>query len=400
MVNRLAVFAFAFGIVASPLASKELLVPISAVAQGANNTLFRTDVRIFNPSEDAVLIVTAEFLAANQNNTGGTTRTMTIPQGEMLVLNNIVGEFFGASGLGAIRFESEGEFNVTSRTFTDSPNAAAPGTFGQFIPAIEVSGATESGVLLHLANDTNLTQGFRANVGFMNPGAQPVSVAVTVRSADGTQLGTGTVGPIPPRSVTQVGVGASIGNNISFTDGYMTFSAPTAVIGFASVVDNRSSDQIFVAAQENPPSEEAQPPAAKEVFVDVGPDTRFNPRNVTVNKGDTVTWRFLSALGHTSTSDSAADPESPYATGGEIWDSGTKTSGTFSHTFESVGLQPYHCAIHSGPRSTLMNGVITVTDIPAAGRAKPAATGKDVSSIGPPPTDPDRHAQHEQGRIH
>lgn len=390
MVNRLAVFVLAFGIVTSPLASKELVVPISAVAQGANNTLFRTDVRIFNPSQENALIVTAEFLPANQNNAGGTSRTITIPPGEMLVFNNIVGDFFGRSGLGAIRFESDGELKVTSRTFTDSPNAAAPGTFGQFIPAVEQSGAMKSGVLLHLSNDTNLSQGFRANTGFMNPGTEAVTVAVTVRSANGTQLGTGNIGPIPPRSVTQVSVGASIGNNISFTDGYMTFSASTPVIGFASVVDNRSSDQIFIAAQQLPDAGNEQPPAAKEVIVEVGPDNSFNPRNVTINMGDTVIWTFVSAFAHTSTSDNAAR-ETPYSNHVEEWNSGTKTSGTFRHTFQTAGVNPYHCGIHSFPGANFMNGVITVRNAAGTGGATSGDEGEEASSTGPLPAEAGRH---------
>lgn len=386
VIHRFTLIGFVLCIVAFPAASKELIVPISAVAQGANNTLFRTDARIFNPSGDKTINVTAEFLPANRDNTGGATRNITILPGQMLVLNNIVGDFFAASGLGAIRFESDDEFRVTSRTFTDSPNAAAPGTFGQFIPAAEQSDAMASGVLLHLSNDTNLSQGFRANTGFMNPGSAPVSVAVIVRLANGTQIGTGNVGPIPPRSVTQVSVGASIGNNVSFADGFMTFSAPAPVIGFASVVDNRSSDQIFVAAQEHPAPVVIQPPAAKEVVVNVGPGTSFNPVNVTINKGDTITWNFLAPLPHTSRSD--------LRTGSEVWDSGTKTSGTFSRRFQTEGAHPYHCQIHSFAGGTFMNGVITVTNITAAGSARLAARGKDMSSTGPVPSEADRHAHH------
>lgn len=396
MVKRYAVFGIAIALVALHASPKEVIVPISAVAAGANNTLFRTDARIFNPSPTEPLVLTAEFLRANQSNPTGITRTITVPPGEMLVLNNIAGDFFGSSGLGAIRFESAGEFRVTSRTYTDSPNAAAPGTFGQFIPAVEMSGAMTSGVLLHLSNDTNLAQGFRGNAGFMNPGSDPVSVSVIVRSAEGAELGRGTIGPIPARSVTQVSIGASIGNNISFSDGYMTFSAPSPVIGFASVVDNRSSDQIFILAQPGGTAdEEEQPPAAKEVIVDVGPGNSFNPRNVTINKGDTVTWRFLSPLGHTTTSDTlGSDPYDPYASSLENWDSGVKTSGTFSHRFTMEGDQPYHCAIHSFPGAIFMNGVVTVRNVTARGTAVLSATGKDASSQGPIPKESDRHAHH------
>ncbi len=390
MILRIASAGLVLCLTAASLQAEVLIVPISAVAQGANNTLFRTDARILNPSEDTTLTLTAEFLPANRDNTAVNAMTITVPPGEMLVVNNVVADLFAASGLGAIRFESDQEFRVTSRTYTDSPNAAAPGTFGQFIPAVDEAAALESGVLLHLSNDTNLSQGFRANTGFMNPGAAPVTVAVVVRSANGIEIGTGSVGPIPPRSVTQVSVGASIGNNVSFANGYMTFSAPAPVIGFASVVDNRSSDQIFVIAQDHPapPEEEEEdpPPAAKEVVVNAGPNLSFVPANVTINKGDTVTWNFLAPLPHTSRSDRR--------TGSDVWDSGSKVSGTFSHTFQTEGDHPYHCQIHSFAGGNFMNGVVTVTNIQAAGKAKLAAAGEHASSTGPPPTEADRHAHH------
>lgn len=392
MARRLTIFLFLVLVSASAARGGEVIVPISAVAPGANGTLFRTDVRLLNVSETSPITINAEFLPANRDNSTPATREITVPAGAMLVLNNIVGEFFGGNGLGAIRFESEDEFRVTSRTYTDSPNPSAPGTFGQFIPAIDSAGAMASGVLLHLSNDTNLAQGFRANSGFMNPGTLPVTVAVILHDAEGNELGTGNVGPIPPRSVTQVAVGAAIGNNASFANGYMTFSAPAAVIGFASVVDNRSSDQIFVAAQSHPPpdDDEEPPPPAKEVMVNVGPSLSFNPPSVTINQGDTVTWVFLAPLPHTSTSDRSTGPE--------VWSSGSKTSGTFSHTFRTEGSHPYFCQIHSFAGGNFMNGVVNVTDVVAVGTAKLAATGEAASSAGPAPTESDRDAHRAHAR--
>lgn len=389
MIQRIASVGVVLCLISAPLEATTLIVPISAVAPGANNTLFRTDVRVLNPS-DSTLELDAEFLPANRDNTTPNAMVITIPPGQMLVLDNILASTFAASGLGAIRFESDQDFRITSRTYTDSPNAAAPGSFGQFIPAVNEITALQSGALLHLSNDTNLSQGFRANTGFMNPGSAPVTVAVVVRSADGMEIGTGTVGPIPPRSVTQVSIGASIGNNVSFSNGYMTFSAPSPVIGFASVVDNRSSDQIFILAQEHPAPVVEQPPAAKEVMIDVGPGTSFNPVNVTINRGDTITWKFLAPLPHTTRSDRRTGPE--------VWDSGTKTTGTFSRIFQTEGTHPYHCQIHSFAGGNFMNGVITVTSITATGKARLSASGHDASSTGHAPTEADRH-EHQNMRV-
>ncbi len=57
-----------------PLLAKDALIPISAVANGANNTIFRSDVRIFNPSDSDPLVVTATFLKANNDNTSAASK--------------------------------------------------------------------------------------------------------------------------------------------------------------------------------------------------------------------------------------------------------------------------------------------------------------------------------------
>jgi len=89
---------------------------------------------------------------------------------------------------------------------------------------------------------------------------------------------------------------------------------------------------------------------AATVGVNVGPGLSFSPPTVTVAPGDTVVWTFLSF--HSSTSD--------LQTGPEVWDSGVKSTGTFSHTFTTPGTYPYYCSVHSFPGGTFMNGSVQV----------------------------------------
>jgi plastocyanin len=93
-------------------------------------------------------------------------------------------------------------------------------------------------------------------------------------------------------------------------------------------------------------------PLAADVTVTVGPDMAFHPASVEIAPGETVTWHFVAPL-HTTTSDAT--------TGAEVWDSGiVAVNGTFSHTFNTAGAHPYHCAIHSFVGGTMMNGVVNV----------------------------------------
>lgn len=102
--------------------------------------------------------------------------------------------------------------------------------------------------------------------------------------------------------------------------------------------------------------------------VNVGPGMVFSPEVLTIEPGDTVTWMFREPS-HTTTSDATTGPE--------VWNSGLVASGgNFSHTFAAIGDHPYHCAIHSFPGGTFMNGVITV----AAALPEPTLTAVDPTS--------------------
>src|SRR3954464_1353908 len=60
----------------------------------------------------------------------------------------------------------------------------------------------------------------------------------------------------------------------------------------------------------------------------------FNPANVTVNTGDTVTWTNTSFGFHTTTS----------RTG--LWDHELSPGDAFSFTFTQAGVYNYYCQIH------------------------------------------------------
>ena len=89
--------------------------------------------------------------------------------------------------------------------------------------------------------------------------------------------------------------------------------------------------------------------------VNIGPGNTFSPADVTITPGETITWTWLAPL-HSTTSDSQVGPE--------VWDSGVRNFGTFSHTFNTPGNYPYYCSVHSFPGGTMMNGIIRVSAPP------------------------------------
>jgi plastocyanin len=91
-----------------------------------------------------------------------------------------------------------------------------------------------------------------------------------------------------------------------------------------------------------------QPPVvvtASQVTVKII-DNDFQPSNLTVKKGTTVTWRSAGNLPHTVTEDRNAFASKPL----------TKDA-TFEHRFDAVGTFYYYCIVHH-----IMTGSVTVTN--------------------------------------
>ncbi len=90
----------------------------------------------------------------------------------------------------------------------------------------------------------------------------------------------------------------------------------------------------------------AAPPAGGEtVEVDI-PSISFDPEEVTVQAGTTVTWTNSDDLPHTVTKESGP---------GADFDSGDLEPGaTFEQTFDEPGTVDYVCTIHPGQAGTVV----------------------------------------------
>jgi len=100
-------------------------------------------------------------------------------------------------------------------------------------------------------------------------------------------------------------------------------------------------------------------------------DNFFDPANITVEPGTTVTWVQSGNNPHTTTSYD------------RLWDSGMiegGSGGTFSFTFEEPGTYDYFCIPHE---DLGMIGSVTVTGSTAT--ASPTATGTALPGTGGPP---------------
>jgi plastocyanin len=105
------------------------------------------------------------------------------------------------------------------------------------------------------------------------------------------------------------------------------------------------------AASDSPTTTAAPVNSGKSVtIVKVGDGFKYDPEDVTVKVGDTLTWTNSGGTKHTVSSESgqAVEFKSPTMQVGE----------TYVRTFDKPGTFTYFCSIHG---DTVMKGTITVT---------------------------------------
>lgn len=107
------------------------------------------------------------------------------------------------------------------------------------------------------------------------------------------------------------------------------------------------------------PAAMAAPRAAETKIVDMK-DFKFNPATITVNVGDTITWKNGDSAEHTATADDGT------------FDTGDVEAGKeASVTLTKAGTFPYYCKYHGGPGGKGMSGTVVVQA--AAAQPQPTA---------------------------
>ena len=225
-------------------------LPVVGKSKGANNTNFVTDLRILNLS-GAAANVTLDYFSSSTNGQSGpnVTKSVTVGANEEKVLDDLIGVTIGVDNqLGALKVTSDRSVLVTARVINDLRTENL-GTTGLSIPAQE-AGAT-SGTLTFLSQATDsdfaANKGFRTNIGHFNPSSTPVTVTFTARRSDGTVLGTNSR-TIPGFGMVQ---GSWLDAVPSVTDRsqenfYITWTATAPVFIYASVVDNKTGDSVYI----------------------------------------------------------------------------------------------------------------------------------------------------------
>ncbi len=348
------------------LTAETLTIPaVTSLPVGSAASPFFSDVRVFNTSYSSPVTVTGVYRCFLGSCPATAPQvTFTLAARESRAFDDMVFATFNApSSGGAVEFTSSGsDVRVTSRLFSTAPMP----TVGMFIPGLRNSEAHSVSVLTSLANGA-----FRTNIGVYN--GEDSGVSVTIRLFNGaTQLGTQSVN-LGPRSGTQINrIFDAVGQGgLTTTNAYAvveTSSDNAEVFSYAAVIDNTTTDPIFVTGAEDERAPSGPAPAAQTINVDVS-SYRYAPGTATpiqIAAGGETTLFFQSSdgthgfsgipdLGVAGTSNiSSGVNDDPYGGGG-------RPPATYRVTFTAPASArgqtfEFWCTLHP----TLMRGTLHV----------------------------------------
>jgi hypothetical protein len=237
---------------APPVSSPGLqawVIPAAAHAAGVGGTQWSTDVVLHNAG-DSTATTNLYFLrsAADNHATAGR-QILLAPHASRRLPDIVLAEFGQSSASGGILVGADTPLTVASRTFNSTP----AGTYGQFTPGAasdQALGVGEDGLLVQLAFSVDAAQGFRTNIGATSVSDRPTMISVDLFAGGGDLLGTRslTLQPFGYLQLTDVYRGIA-GQTMSDGFALLRSSSPGArYFAYASVIDNRTGDAIYVPA--------------------------------------------------------------------------------------------------------------------------------------------------------
>jgi amicyanin len=99
----------------------------------------------------------------------------------------------------------------------------------------------------------------------------------------------------------------------------------------------------FLLTQKNVNTSQVSEVASSGRNIDIS-NFQFQPNELTISVGETVTWTNKDSATHTITSDS----------GNEVGSQGFSKGEVYSHTFTEKGTYEYHCSFHSSMKGKII----------------------------------------------
>jgi PKD repeat protein/streptogramin lyase len=221
-------------------------VPVVSRADGANGSLWRTDLGLLGIGGDSSAVE-----LRMHGNAAILTRTVTVASSAMVNLVDVVGWMSpGFSGSGALEVCSDGPLTVTTRTYNLLPDDHAcfpKGTFGQFLAGFPSDAGLSAGQLAWLAQ-LRESESFRSNIGLVNTGSETATVEIGLYDATGAELEVFQIELEPSRwhQENRPLLRRAGRSDLDAASASVRVVTGNGVIAYASVIDNLTNDATTV----------------------------------------------------------------------------------------------------------------------------------------------------------
>ena len=224
------------------VASTSVVVPSVANVTGLTGSVFRTRISLFNPTAFTYPIqATFHDVSGNMSKVN-----ITMAASQMRVYDNFLGDVFGTTGAGSVRFESR-QITGGSPNFQFVVNAevwtiVSSGRYGTSVATLIGGASTSDSYSAGIRVDSD----FRSNIGCFNDSASSNTVVADVFDGSNNLVTTVTLA-VPPNAWAQTTVPATL------SAGYVRFRPSQPAYCFAVVVNNTTNDGHFIPATEFTP---------------------------------------------------------------------------------------------------------------------------------------------------
>ncbi|RLE25084.1 MAG: hypothetical protein DRJ65_08610 [Acidobacteria bacterium] len=219
----------------------EIHVAAAAHAEGAEGSVWRTDLGLLNPGAESTEITVTFHPSSGPD----LSMSLSLASGEHQVLDDVIGRLDG-EGSGSLEISAETPILVSSRTY----NQGVEGNFGQYLDGIDETGMVGADTSVWLPQ-LQQNDDFRTNIGLYNTGGIQAKVKVHLHDTDGSLLST-TQRTIAPGGRTQLQEPFDrIAGRTDISSGYAVVEivTGTGVTAYASIIDNRTNDPTTVPMQ-------------------------------------------------------------------------------------------------------------------------------------------------------
>ncbi len=235
------------------------IFPVISRTDGQAGSRWRTGLNVVNVN-DAAMTAWASWFPANDDGLEAADQTVeiAIAAASTEVVDDAINDLFGDDGNGALMLSASEPFAAAAHVFNDQrDNPDIGGTFGLFVPAVDPSNLSESGVLLLASNRPSSTgTGFRSNVVLFNPNPFAVNLTLTALAVDGEVLGSDSMTLEPFMNAVE-GVFRlipSVPSSSRTQDAFIiSYSADAPVAVALTPVDNATNDGFYVSPSFAPP---------------------------------------------------------------------------------------------------------------------------------------------------